>query len=211
MAATVASRSARSTAPGVSKGRPASPMRALARVMRCSIAASPTRKARAICLTDRPQTMRSASAICCVAGSSGWQQTNSSRRMSSRYCSPSSRSASSLSASSRSEIAASSGSATCLRAPAHVVHRRVAADEDQPRRGVARRAVLRPGLQRAQAGLLESFLGRIEIAEVAQQRPHCLGARGGQDRVDPADVVHAAGFRSTASWLSCSSATGRIS
>jgi hypothetical protein len=87
----------------------------------------------------------------------------------------------------------------------------IAADEDQPRRGVARWPILRPGLQRAQAGLLKSFLGRIEIAEVAQQRPHCLGARGGQDRVDPADVGHAAGFRSTASWLSCNSATGRIS
>ena len=89
-----------------------------------------------------------------------------------------------------------------LGAPAYVVHRRIAADEDQPRRGVARRAVLRPGLQSAQAGLLERFFGRIEIAEVAQQRSHCLGARGGEDRVDPADVVHAAGFRSTASLLS---------
>ena len=98
-----------------------------------------------------------------------------------------------------------------LGAPAHVVHRRVAADEDQPRRGIARRAVLRPGLQRTQAGLLERLLGRIEIAEVAQQRPHCLGARGGQDRVDPAEVVHAAGFLCTGSWNSCSSATGRIS
>ena len=95
--------------------------------------------------------------------------------------------------------------------PAHIVHRRIAADEDQPCRGVARWPILWPGLQRAQAGLLKCLLGRIEIAEVAQQRPHCLGARGGQDRVDPADVVHAAGFRSTASWLSCSSATGRIS
>jgi hypothetical protein len=59
-------------------------MRALARVMRCSIAASETRKARAICFTERPETMRSASAICCVAGNSGWQQMNISRRMSSR-------------------------------------------------------------------------------------------------------------------------------
>jgi hypothetical protein len=58
--------------------------RAFARVMRCSIAASETMKARAICFTDRPETMRSASAICWVAGKSGWQQMNSSRRMSSR-------------------------------------------------------------------------------------------------------------------------------
>ena len=84
MAATAASRSERSTAPGVSNGTPASAMRALARVMRCSMALSPTRKARAICLTVRPETMRSATAICCVAGRSGWQQMNSSRKMSSR-------------------------------------------------------------------------------------------------------------------------------
>ena len=84
MAATPASRSDRSTAPGASNGTPASATLAFARVMRCSIAASDTRKARAICFTVRPQTMRSASAICCVAGSWGWQQMNISRRMSSR-------------------------------------------------------------------------------------------------------------------------------
>ena len=48
------------------------------------IALSLTRKARAICFTVRPDTMRSASAICCVAGRSGWQQMNSSRKISSR-------------------------------------------------------------------------------------------------------------------------------
>jgi len=48
------------------------------------MALSLTRKARAIGLTDRPQTMRSATAICCDAGSSGWQQMNSRRMMSSR-------------------------------------------------------------------------------------------------------------------------------
>ena len=84
MAATATRRSERSTAPGVSNGTLASATRALARVMRCSIAASLTRKARAICFTESPETMRSASAICCVAGRSGWQQMNSSRRMSSR-------------------------------------------------------------------------------------------------------------------------------
>jgi hypothetical protein len=59
-------------------------MRDFARVMRCSIAASVTRNARAISFTESPETMRKASAICCVAGSSGWQHTNRSRRMSSR-------------------------------------------------------------------------------------------------------------------------------
>ena len=84
MPATAPSRSDRSGAPGVSNGTSALAMRALARVMRCSIALSLTRKARAICATVRPETTRSASAICWVDGSSGWQQMNSKRRMSSR-------------------------------------------------------------------------------------------------------------------------------
>ena len=58
--------------------------RALARVMRCSMALSETRKARAICRTDRPETILSANAICCVSGRSGWQQMNISLSTSSR-------------------------------------------------------------------------------------------------------------------------------
>ncbi len=84
MAITAARRSARSAAPGASNGTPASAMRALARVMRCSMAASATRKARAICFTLSPETIRSASAICCVAGNSGRQQMNIKRNTSSR-------------------------------------------------------------------------------------------------------------------------------
>ncbi|MNL69232.1 hypothetical protein D3C87_1940600 [compost metagenome] len=84
MVATATRRSDRSAASGVSNSMPAAATRAFARVMRCSIAASPTRKARAICLTERPETMRSASAICCVAGRTGLLQTNNSLRMSSR-------------------------------------------------------------------------------------------------------------------------------
>ena len=58
---------------------------ALARVMRCSIAAlaRPGRRGRSASPSS-PETMRSASAICCVAGRSGWQQMNSSRSTSSR-------------------------------------------------------------------------------------------------------------------------------
>ncbi len=84
MAATTPSRSARSTAPGVSNGISALATRLFARVMRCSMALSPTRNARAISFTVRPDTMRSASAICCVAGSSEWQQMNRRRSTSSR-------------------------------------------------------------------------------------------------------------------------------
>ena len=59
-------------------------VRQIARVMRCSMAASLTTKARAIWRTDRPDTTRRARATCWIAGRSGWQQMNSRRRMSSR-------------------------------------------------------------------------------------------------------------------------------
>src|ERR1700730_1885555 len=51
-----------------------------------------------------------------------------------------------------------------------LVDRDIAPDHDEPRRRVARRAVLRPGLERAQAGVLERLFRGIEIAEIAEQR-----------------------------------------
>src|SRR5215213_7061026 len=113
MAATEVRRSARSTAPGVSNGTLASATRALARVMRCSIAASLTRKARAICFTVKPETMRSASAICCVA------------EIGDRLV---------------------FGQRFLLAGAPDIIDRDVTANHDQPRRRIARRAVLRPRL-----------------------------------------------------------------
>ncbi len=77
-----------------------------------------------------------------------------------------------------------------LAAPAHVVDGGIAPDHDQPGRRVPRRPVLRPGLQSPQAGVLERFLGRIQVAEIAQQRAQRLGPRGGQGRSDPGGVGH---------------------
>ncbi len=77
-----------------------------------------------------------------------------------------------------------------LRAAADIVDGDVAADHDQPGRGIARRAVLRPGLQRAQAGVLERLLRGIEVTEIAQQRTERLGTRRGQRRIDPGDIGH---------------------
>src|SRR5215472_958861 len=51
----------------------------------------------------------------------------------------------------------------------------VAADKDEPGGRIARRSFLRPGLECAQARLLESLLGRVEVAEIAQERGN--GAR----------------------------------
>ena len=79
-----------------------------------------------------------------------------------------------------------------LAAAPDLVDRGVAADHDQPRRGIARRAVLRPAFQRAQAGVLEGLLGGVEIAEIAQQRADRLGTRRGQCGIDPGGVGHVA-------------------
>ncbi len=144
MAATAASRSARSTAPGVSNGTSARATRLLARVMRCSMALSPTRKARAICLTDRPETMRSASAICWVAGRSGWQQMNKQAQDVVAIV----RAVEPLDELGFGVVQIGDdllGRQRLLLAPApHLVDRDVAPDHDEPGGGIARRTVLRP-------------------------------------------------------------------
>src|SRR5437868_5781803 len=73
-------------------------------------------------------------------------------------------------------------------ASAGPVERGVAANEDEPRRWVARRSVLRPVLQCPEAGFLERLLRRVEIAEIAQQRADRLWPGGGQCRIDPGGV-----------------------
>jgi hypothetical protein len=71
---------------------------------------------------------------------------------------------------------------------AHPVQGGVATDQDQPGGRVARRPVLRPGLQGPQAGVLVRLLGGVQVAEIAQQGRHRLGPRGGQGGVDPGRV-----------------------
>jgi hypothetical protein len=77
-----------------------------------------------------------------------------------------------------------------LAIPPDVIDRDIASDHDQPGRRVARRTVLRPAFQCAQAGVLERFLGGVEIAEIAQQRADRLGTRRGQRGIDPGGVGH---------------------
>ena len=76
----------------------------------------------------------------------------------------------------------------------HLVDTEIAPDENQPGDGVARWPLFGPTLQGAQAGFLESFLGPVEIAEIAQQRRHCLRPGGGQRGVDPGRIAHATCF-----------------
>src|SRR5215203_162804 len=68
-----------------------------------------------------------------------------------------------------------------LPAPApQLVERGVTADQDEPSGGVARRTALGPALQGPEARFLKSLLGRVEVAEVAQERSERPGPRGGQ-------------------------------
>ena len=94
-------------------------------------------------------------------------------------------------------------------AAAGIVDAGIAPDHDEPGGGVARRAVLRPAPERAQAGVLISFLGKVEIAEITQQRAERLGPRRGQRGVDPGqigrDIAHGATFPGR------NTPTGRIS
>ena len=97
------------------------------------------------------------------------------------------------------------GQRLLLAAAPDIVDRDIAPDHDQPGRRIARRAVLRPAFQRAQAGVLECFLGGVEIAEIAQQRADRLGTRRGQRGIDPGGVGH------VGTLPGLSTPTGRIS
>jgi hypothetical protein len=82
------------------------------------------------------------------------------------------------------------GQGPFLVAPAHAIEGRVPPHEDQPGGRIAGRAVLRPVLQCPQTGLLERLLGGVEVAEVAQERPHRPRAGGPQRQVDPGQLGH---------------------
>jgi hypothetical protein len=71
-----------------------------------------------------------------------------------------------------------------------LIEREVASYQDQPGSRIARGAVLRPALQRAQAGFLKGFLRCVEIAKIAQERRHCLGPRRRERGIDPGHVGH---------------------
>ncbi len=78
------------------------------------------------------------------------------------------------------------------RAKAHAIERRIAADEDEPGRGIARRPVPGPGIERLEASVLKGLLSRVEIAEIAKQGAERLRPRRRQRRLDPGKLGHAA-------------------
>ena len=88
-----------------------------------------------------------------------------------------------------------------LRTPAHAVDRRILSDEHEPRRRIARRAVLRPVRERAKTRFLVGLLRDVEIAKGAEESRERLGTRGHDGRFDPGELGHgvfvASGFGSS--------------
>ena len=60
----------------------------------------------------------------------------------------------------------------------------IAPDRHEPGRRVGGKPLLRPGLQGAKTGFLESFLGGIQITEIPQQGGNGLRPGGGNRHVD---------------------------
>ena len=73
---------------------------------------------------------------------------------------------------------------------ARCVERDVAADQDEPGGGIARRTVLRPVLQRPQAGLLERLLGRYRGRGNSAAARRAPGDAPRSARLDPGEVGH---------------------
>src|SRR6266545_101595 len=134
-----------------------------ARVMRAAIVVSLTRKARAISAVVSPHTSRSVKAIRASSASAGWQQVNTSRSRSSGITSPS-----------PSPMVAGSGTAVgwvdqqrqlaaqCAIAAQHV-QGPPARCGGEPGARVAGDAPLGPGGERGDKGVLDAFLGDVEV------------------------------------------------
>ncbi len=128
-------RSSRSSAGGISNVAPAALMCCLARLMRCAIVDSGTRKAWAISAVVRPPTARKVSASCDGADSVGWQHRNSSVSVSSAAGAAQASSAAGARAASTGRSAASRSSRRRLAVSLRTwsVMRRAATVTSQPR------------------------------------------------------------------------------
>ena len=147
----------------------------LARLMRCAIVASGTRKAAAISRVVRPPTARSVSAIAEAGLSAGWQQRNRSSSVSS---------APTASAPCGSSVAASSSRR--LRAPSlrsWSTMRRDATWMSQPR-GLSGTPSLGPLARRRDERLLHRVLGGLEVVVAAHERAEDLRRELAQQALD---------------------------
>ena len=116
---------------------------------------------------DSPPSVRRASATCASSARDGWQQVKTSRSRSSRTTSGGS--ASTGAPPPRPPCRPAAPRAAGGRWPA------VGGDQ-QPGPRVVRHAVARPGLQRADHGVLDGVLGQVQAAGDADQRGQHAGA-----------------------------------
>ena len=107
----------RSCTAGRLNGTPDASIRRFARVIRCAIVASSTRKARAISAVVSPPTARSVSAIADVSVSAGWQHMKSTVSVSSSPASRLARAARRAASSSRRPATAHSAAGRAAAAP----------------------------------------------------------------------------------------------
>ena len=147
---------------------------AFARTMRCASVGAGVRNACAISSVVRPQTSRSVSATCASGASAGWQHVKMRR----------SRSSSTLSSSAHAAVVddrdvglvADFVERVETRPPAHAVDGLEPSGRDQPRARIGGHAVARPLLERRPEGVVQRFLGDVEVAQQADQRgQHAAG------------------------------------
>ena len=152
----------------------------LALEMRCAIVRSATRNALAISAVVSPPTARSVRAIAEAGVSAGWQLMKSTTSVSSSSLT-SSPAESSLRAATLSRCAGTARCALVDQPP----RRRL----DQPAARLLRNAVTRPAQSRGEQRLLDGVLGRVEIAEPANQRAEDLRRELAQQVLDAARHV----------------------
>ena len=154
--------------------------------MRCASVGAGVRNACAISSVVRPHTSRSVSATCASGASAGWQQVKIRR----------SRSSSTLSSSAQAagiDDRDVGGVADVVervetRAPPHAVDRLETSGRHQPGARIGGHAVARPLLQRRPEGIVQRFLGDVEVAQQADQRGEHTAGVGEIDGIHRLDV-----------------------
>ena len=159
-------RSGSSLAAGTRYGMRAAAIFFFARVIRAAIVGSLTRKARATSAVDSPQSSRSVSAIWASCASAGWQHVQIRRSRSSAISPPS------LDLGSRCDVVhhefGHGAPEECV-APEQV-EGAVARRRGQPCGRTGRDAGLGPVGQRPGIGVLDAFLGEVEVTRDAHRR-----------------------------------------
>ena len=189
---------------------PAPAIFALARMIRCAIARSEIRNARATSAVVSPPSARRVSPTRASGASAGWQVVKIRRSRSSGIgltSSASSSSSSSLPPSARSSASSATRAPRPALLAADPVERAVARRGDDPGRRVVRQPVARPALEGDQERVLHRLLGAIEVAEDAGEDGDRLSRLTPEQAVDE-DVLGSgqeAALSAPAGWPSIAS------